>query len=118
MSEVNRWMLQDDHSVCFVGLVRDIPVAFAVFDVQSNVDPSITSWNRQLWVEPAHRGHRYGYALTVERFRWARSKGYDCVYLSTETAKDYHLKHGWQVVREENKDDRTITIMKYDLKDS
>jgi len=30
----------------------------------------------------------------MKRFDWARNHGYKVVYLSTEAAKDYHLKYG------------------------
>lgn len=94
MNEIERWMSDVDDSICFVGIVDDEPVAFGLFDVQSSVDQSIHSWNRQLYVEPLHRGSDYGHQLTLKRFRWAKSKGYESVYLSTEAAKDYHLRFG------------------------
>jgi GNAT superfamily N-acetyltransferase len=115
MREIKRWMSDRDDSACFVGVVDGAPVAFGLFDIQSDVDSAIHSWNRQLWVEPTHRGKDYGYKLTEARFLWAKEKGYKSVYLSTEAKKEYHLKHGWQVIREDVKNDKTITIMKYDL---
>ncbi len=114
-NEIERWMSDADNSICFVGIIDDTPVAFGLFDVQSKADPAIHSWNRQLWVEPAYRGSDYGNQLTLERFAWARKKGYESVYLSTETAKGYHSRFGWEVVKEEIKPDKTITIMRHDL---
>ncbi|KKQ36023.1 MAG: N-acetyltransferase GCN5 [Candidatus Nomurabacteria bacterium GW2011_GWB1_37_5] len=116
MKEIIRWMSKNDDSVCFVGIVNNIPIAIGVFDVQSNADKSLGPWNRQLYIEPAYRGENYGLELTQQRFIWAKEKGYKEVYLSTETVKRYHMKHGWQIVREEIKPDKIITIMRYDLK--
>jgi GNAT superfamily N-acetyltransferase len=113
--EVARWMSDKDDSICFIGTIDNAPVAFGVFDILSGADPVLGPWNRQLWVEPQHRGSDYGHELTLARFSWARSKGYREVFLSTETAKDYHLKQGWQIIREDRKEKSIVTIMKYTL---
>ncbi|HEX9058660.1 MAG TPA: GNAT family N-acetyltransferase [Clostridia bacterium] len=114
-AEINRWILKSDNSICFVGVIKGVPIGFGLFDTQSDADPLLGPWNRQLYVEPQYRGSKYGFELTQKRFAWAKKKGYRTVYLSTEAAKDYHLRFGWQIVREDVKKDKTITIMKYDL---
>ncbi len=115
MQEIDRWMDDSNNSVCFIGVVNGKPMATAVFDTTSDVDYSISAWNTLLWVEPEYRGNDYGSLLTQERFSWARERGYDCVYLDTAEAKEYHLKHGWEEIMKVNYGNTDCVIMKYDL---
>jgi hypothetical protein len=115
LAEINRWISPDNNSVCFVGVIDGTAMAIGIFDVESKVDASIRSWNRQLFVEPVYRGNLYGHQLTYKRFIWAKERGYEYVYLATETAKLYHSKFGWETVREEKVNGVIQTIMRFDL---
>jgi len=50
--------------------------------------------------------------LTKIRLQRARKVGYDTVYLDTVNAKLYHLKYGWEVVKEIIYKGELDTIMK------
>lgn len=115
LEEVNRWMQNKDNSICFVGIINGIPMATGVFETYSTVDESIPCWNTLLWVEPIYRGNGYGEMLTKKRFDYAKEHGYGVVYLDTVNAKDYHLKLGWEIIREFDKNDEHYTIMKYNI---
>ncbi len=115
MVEIERWLGTSDKSICYVGVIDGKPMATGVFDTISDVDFSIPCWNTLLWVEPEYRGRGYGNVLTKKRFVYAKENGYETVYLDTVSAKDYHLKFGWEIVREFEKTDELYTIMKYDF---
>jgi GNAT superfamily N-acetyltransferase len=114
-TEIKRWILNKDNSICFVGIVDGKPMATGVFETISDVDESIPCWNTLLWVEPEHRGKGYGILLSNKRFEYAKTRGYETVYLDTIHAKDYHLKFGWEIINEFDKDGEHYIIMKYDL---
>jgi GNAT superfamily N-acetyltransferase len=115
ISEIERWIVNEDNSICFVGLVNDIPIATGVFDTISDIDYTISPWNTLLWVEPEYRGNNYGKLLTEKRFLHAEKSGYKEIYLDTVSAKDYHLKIGWEIVREFYKNNDLYIIMKFNL---
>lgn len=113
--EVMRWLRNINNSACFVATINDKPVGTGVFETISDVDYNIPAWNTLLWIDSEHRGHGYGQMLTNIRFDWAKFKGFKTVYLDTHDAKDYHLKHGWSIVREVIYDGKKTYIMKHEL---
>lgn len=115
LEEIQRWINHEDDSICFVGIIDKKPMATGVFDTISDVDFSIPCWNTLLWVEPENRGNDYGRLLTQKRFDHAKKLGYKTVYLDTVNAKNYHLKFGWIILREFDKEGEHYTIMKHDL---
>lgn len=114
-NEINNWLCHKNGAICFVGVVDSRPMATAVFDTFSDLDPSIPCWNTLLWVEQEHRGKGYAQMLTQKRLQHAKALGFDTVYLDTIHAKDYHLQFGWKILREFEKDSQHYTIMYYDL---
>lgn len=117
--EIDRWIVNKDESICFVGIIDDKPMATGVFETYSDVDTTIPCWNTLLWVEPEHRGKGYGEKMSETRFEYARRRGYKTIYLDTVNAKDYHLKtkFDWEIVREFDKNNEHYTIMKRDISD-
>ncbi len=114
-NEIKRWMNPISESICFVGIIDDKPMATGVFDDYSDVDESIKAWNTLLYVEPEFRGNGYGRMMTDVRFRWAKNLGHKEIFLDTHEAKNYHLKFGWNVVRNLNYQGENVIIMKHDL---
>ena len=89
-TEINRWLNNEDDSICYIGFIDNKPMATGVFDTVSDVDEAKDAWNTLLWVEPEFRGNGYGKRMTDKRFEYAKSKGYKKVYLDTEEAEQYH----------------------------
>src|ERR1035437_7734781 len=85
-SEFNRWLINDQNSVCYVGVVNNKLMATAVFDTVRDGDLDISPYNTLLYVEPGHRGNKYGEALSCIRYKWALSLNYKVVFLDTKDA--------------------------------
>lgn len=98
MTEINRWLNNEDKSICYVGIIDNKPMATGVFDTMNDVDETRSAWNTLLWVEPQYRGNGYGKIMTDKRFEYAKNKGFTKVYLDTEKAEEYHLEFGWKKV--------------------
>lgn len=98
-TEINRWLCHDGNSMCYIAVVDDKPIGIGVFDTIN--DPrygNYSPWFNLLWVEPEWRGCGYGQEITRKRIEYARSLGYDKVYMDTKDAASYHLKFGWKIV--------------------
>ncbi len=115
LKEVNRWLNNEGNSICFIGIINGKPIATGVFETYSTVDESIPCWNTLLWVETEYRGNGYGILMSEKRFEYAKKLGHKTVYLDTVNAKNYHLKFGWEIIREFDKNSEHYTIMKYNL---
>lgn len=103
MTEINRWINNEDKSICYIGIIDNKPMATGVFDTINDVgdDETKNAWNTLLWVEPQYRGNGYGKIMTDKRFEYAKNKGFQKIYLDTENAEKYHLKLGWKKVNDE-----------------
>lgn len=61
--------------------------------------------------------------FSQKRFEYAKNLGYKEIYLDTLSAKDYHLKFGWEVIDtltydiKDNDYNKPLYIMKYNLED-
>ena len=114
---IDRWLSNVDNSICYIGLVDDKPIGYAVFDTYNELCESLTPWCLSLWVHEDFRGNGYGYLFSQKRFEYAKNLGYKEIYLDTLSAKDYHLKFGWEVIDTYDIKDynKPLFIMKYKL---
>lgn len=116
-SEFNRWLRNEQNSICYVGSCDNIPIATGVFDTLRDKNINISPYNTLLWVEPEFRGKNIGQRLTNKRFDWALSKGYKIIYLDTLDASEYHQKQGWEFHSKIKHKNETYTIMSHLLDD-
>ena len=94
--EFDRWLINDKDSICYVGLINNMPMATGVFDTERDGEGlDISPYNTLLWVEPQYRGNGYGELLSKIRYKWAIDHNYKVIYLDTIDAYDYHNKRGW-----------------------
>ena len=118
---IYRWLSNVDNSICYIVEENNIPVGYGVFDTYNEEYKSKTPWCLSLWVHPDYRGHNYGQMLTQKRFEHARKLGYTEIYLDTMSAKDYHLKFGWEIIdeilyaRHDENPKTLLYIMKHEL---
>lgn len=111
-SEFDRWYLNDQDSVCYVGIINDTPMATGVFDtVRDRSSLNISPYNTLLWVEPKYRGNEYGKILSNIRYEWAVNHGYQIIYLDTVDAYDYHVKMGWNLNKKLTYNNENYSIM-------
>lgn len=89
------YILNKDFSKCFVAVVDGEPVGTGMFSIQNDIGVDLTPWVMGLWVEPEYRGNGIGQKLSKARFKYARSLGYNHIYLDTASASEYHKKFGW-----------------------
>ena len=95
---INRWISHKDNSICYIGIIDDKPIGYAVFDTYNELYESLTPWCLSLWIHEDYRGNGYGYLFSKKRFEYAKNLGYSKIYLDTAQAKDYHLKFGWELI--------------------
>lgn len=113
--EINRWLGKNDDSICYIGIIDNMPIATGVFDIISDVDEKLGPWNTLLWIDPKYRGNNYGRLLFEKRIEYAKSKGYKNIYLDTVNAENYHLKFGWKTIDKLKYHNEVVTIMKLDI---
>ncbi len=118
---INRWIKNIDNSICYIGIVDNMPIGYAVFDPYNELYEKLTPWCLSLWVHENYRGKGYGYLFTQKRFEYAKNLGYTNIYLDTLQAKDYHLKFGWDIIdtitykRNDSDYNKPLYIMKHKL---
>ena len=93
--EFDRWLINDNNSICYVGLIDGKPMATGAFDGELDQILKISGYNTLLWVEEEFRGNNYGKILSEIRYEWALNHNYKIIYLDTINAYDYHIKMGW-----------------------
>jgi len=114
---VNRYLKKQNTENCFVAICKDSPIGMGTFHINNDVGIDLHPWCIGLWVDPKFRGRGIGYQLTLRRFSWARTLGYEKIYLDTVNAENYHKKFGWKLTGLIGLNgDFPTTIMEYDLK--
>jgi GNAT superfamily N-acetyltransferase len=110
--EFNRWLKNDQDSICYVGIKNSQLMATGAFDtVRDEGGLDISPYNTLLWVEPEYRGNGYGIQLSEIRYKWALDHNYKIIYLDTIDAYDYHIKMGWTLNRKLTHNGEDYSIM-------
>lgn len=98
-NEFNRWLVNNQNSICYVGIINDKPMATGAFDTEIDNILKISPYNTLLYVEPEYRGNGYGKLLSEIRYKYALEHNYKVIYLDTIDAYKYHLKFDWKLER-------------------
>jgi N-acetylglutamate synthase-like GNAT family acetyltransferase len=116
LNETKRYLINENNCVCYIITIDNKPIGTGIFDIYNEIDETLSPWNSMLYIEPEYRGNDFGQMLVQKRLEWANEHDFKEVYLDTYNAKDYHLKFGWQIVKQIETERGTSTIMKYKIK--
>ena len=113
---VKNYLCKKSNCNCWVALKGKARAGMGAFHVDNDIGVDLHPWCIGLWVNERYRGDNIGWLITEKRFEWARSLGYDKIYLDTVNAENYHKKFGCERtgITAKNQGLKTI-VMEHDL---
>ena len=102
------WVRQDEHSQV-TGFIQ-----FTTMDVGSWFFRAKCGFIREFWIRQDLRRQGQGSQLLTKAEEWLREQGCLCVLLTTDTAPDFYLQHGYSLqkgIEARNRDDVYIKLL-------
>ena len=101
----------------FVALIDSVPVGTATVldhDVDTERLPYLSPWLAAVFVIPEARRRGVGKELVSQAMTFARSKGFETVYLWTTDRRRWYEGLGWELLDEFEKNGALVSILKWE----
>jgi GNAT superfamily N-acetyltransferase len=99
----------------FVALLDSVPVGTATVldhDIDTERRPELTPWLAAVYVTPEARHKGIGEQLVSQATAFARSKGFETVYLWTTDQRHWYERLGWEPLEQFEKNGVLVSFLK------
>ena len=101
----------------FVALRDSVPVGTATIldhDIDTERRPDLTPWLAAVYVIPEARHKGIGEQLVSKATAFAKSKGFETVYLWTTDHRSWYEHLGWRLLEEFEKNGALVSFLKFE----